>query len=232
MGLDWVPSKGIMYLANEIPGEVYEVQPDGSANLLAALGVQLSGSADANGVCYVEGSREGLLYIANYNGQDGTQDPIYVLNEVGTVLDSLDVHAICPGIVGIAFDGTDFWLSSYTDGTIVKCNQAFELLQTFPHPAGSLAAGAIDFDADTWHLYISDMASSMIYVCDLSMNVIDVFPGSWLSFGCLGVTIGRYTRGRTIWTSNFNAGKVWELEDSYYAPVECESWSGIKALFR
>jgi len=232
MGVDWVPSHGFMYLANEVPGEIFEVHADGTAFLLADLEAQTGHTTHANGVCFVDHPEGGIIYVNDYNGQTSDRDPIYFLTELGAIVDSVDVHSFSPGTLGITFDGAFFWLSSDTDGTIIRCTESFVPVDVYPHPSGSITGGGLDFDPMTGRIYALDWFTGIVYVCDMGMNVIDAFPTVENDGSFCGITIGRLVRSRNLWITDFEHEMVYEAADIYFSPVEPSSWSSIKAIFR
>ncbi|MBD3367991.1 MAG: hypothetical protein GF405_07450 [Candidatus Eisenbacteria bacterium] len=236
MGLDWVPGMGIMYFGTEVDGYLYEVEPNGMPHLLVDMASQLGFDAEINGVCYVGHPEGGLIYTTDYNGHDLTQDPIFVFDEVGALVDSINVRDFCPGVAGIAFDGAFFYLSSYDNDTIIRCTEAFEPVDTWPHPGAGAGAGShgggIDFDPMTGHIYLMDAYNTFIYVCDMGMNVVDAFPSHWYGSVAFGVSIGRLRSERTLWITSWATNRIYEIDDPFFTPVQDGSWGGIKAMFR
>lgn len=234
MGIDWVPGYGILYFGTEVDGYIYEIEPDGTPHLFVDMAAQLGHDAEANGVCHVGHPEGALIYVTDYLGYDATQDPIYVINVGGAIVDSINVHSFCPGVAGITFDGAFFYLSSYDDGTIIRCTEAFEPVDVWPHPGGLgyPHGGGIDFDPMTGHFYVMDAYNTVVYVCDIGMNVVDAFPSHWYGGSTFGVSIGRLRSERTLWTSCWGTNRIYEIEDPFFTPVEDQSWGGIKAMFR
>ena len=236
MGLDWVPGMGIMYFGTEVDGYLYEVEPDGTPHLLVDTEVQLGHKGEINGVCYVGHPEGGLICATDYNGHDANQDPIYVIDEVGAIIDSINVRDFCPGVSGIAFDGAFFYLSSYDDGTVIRCTEAFEPVDAWPHPGIGAGPGShgggIDFDPMTGHLYLMDAYNTVVYVCDIGMNVVDAFPSHWYGGSTFGVSLGRLRSERSLWTTCWGTNRIYEIDDPFFTSVEEQSWGGIKALFR
>ena len=234
MGVEWWPVTQTIYHADELPGTIWEVTPEGGATLLADLAAILGSSADANDLCLFEDIRQPLLFITDWHGAMDNDDPIYVMTLAGALLDSFDVRPFCPGVLGITHDGIHFWLSSYDTGDIIKCDQYFQPLDVYAHPAGYATGGAMDFDPVTGFLYVQDYVTGICYVCDLEMHVIDAFPTCWFGTSTIGITIGRLSprSERNLWVSCFGTGRIYEIEDLYFSPVQDRSWGAVKAMFR
>ncbi len=231
MGLDWVESDGVIYHVDEARGDVYSITPDGTARRLfdVATATGHAGSRDVgNGIVYVpEG--DGVLCITDYNGADRVDDPVYKFTLAGTLLDSFNVHSFCPSVTGICYDGTNFWLSSFTNQMVLKCDENLDSLAAFPHPA--TWPGGMDYDPATGTFYLTDFASGEIYICDSTMTVLDSFETGLPVIGMFGVSIGRTYRDRSLWASDFADTLIYEIADEYDTAVEPATWGRIKALF-
>jgi hypothetical protein len=237
LGIDWVEGRGVLYHVDEWPSDVYSITPDGTAtflfNALAQLGFTESHCL-AGGVCYVETStREAHLYITDKDGhvEDPLTDRVFQFTLDGTLVNSWDIESICDGVIGICFDGSHFWLSSYTNGQIVKCNADFQQVAVYPHPMGT--GGSLDYDPETGYYYVTDFMAGMIYVCDAEMNQIAAYSGPTTGFMITSLAVGRTVRGRTLWCSGIVTGPfIFEIDDDYYNPVEKTTWGSIKAQHR
>jgi hypothetical protein len=237
LGLDWVEGRGVLYHVDEVAADVYSITPEGTATFLFSALAQI-GYPDshclAGGLCYVETpARQAYLYISDKDGHgdDPYTDRVYQFTLDGTLVNSWDIESICDGVIGICFDGAHFWLSSYTNGQIVKCDAAFERVAVYPHPSGS--GGSLDYDPETGYYYVSDFTAGMIYVCDAEMNQIAAYGNPTGSSIMSSLAVGRTTRGRTLWCSGVVlTGIIYEIDDDYYNPVEETTWGSIKAQFR
>lgn len=241
-GLDWDPGLDVLYHCDDddAGGTVYSITPEGVATLLfdvpAVTGYK---GAGATGICHVRDDSLGVdyLYVSDYDGNaSDTRDVVYQFTSDGTLVDEFPlagVDPICSGVMGIAFDGEFFWLSCLSTSEIVKCDTEFAAVDTFFHPAGT--GGGMDYDPETRRLYFTDFFEGDVYVADLTLQVLDVFPAHPVAFQVVGVAIGRAGRPRTVWTSSYNPSwrYIYEIEDEYYnSPVERLSWGTIKSLYR
>lgn len=242
-GLDWDPEAGVLYHADDgdAGGTVYSITPEGAATLLFDVSAQTGyKGAGATGICHVRDDSAGVdyLYVTDYEGNGADiRDVVYQFTLDGTLVEEYPlagVDPICSGVMGIAFDGTYFWLSCLLNSReIVKCDMEFTAVDSFSHPAGT--GGGIDYDPDTDHLYMTDFFEGDIYVTDRALAVVDVFPAHPVAFQMVGVTVGRASRDRTIWTTSFNPAwrYIYEIDDEYYnSPVARSSWGTIKSLYR
>lgn len=240
-GLDWDADAGVLFHCDDddAGGTVYSIDPDGTATLLfdvsAETGHRQAGATD---LCLVHDDSLGVdhLYVVDYTGGKDTSDIVYQFTLDGTLVDEyplMGIDPVCPGVMGITFDGEFFWLSCLLTSEIVKCDTEFAAIDTFSHPAGT--GGGMDFDPETRRLYVTDYFEGDIYVTDRTLHVIDVFPAHPVAFQMVGVAIGRVERRRTVWTSSYNPNwrYIYEIDDEYYnSAVERLSWGMIKSLYR
>lgn len=236
MGVDWVESRGVIYHVDENFGNVYTVTPEGDATLLFNMGVQIGiGEVQGigNGLCFVSGrGRVGdCLYITDYNGYaDPFNDMVYKFRTDGMFLDSWNIQSICDQVLGICYDGTYFYLSSYTTSEIVKCDSEFNEVARYAAPG---TAGGLEYDPELGCFYMTDYPSGSIFVISTppAMSMLDWFVGPRI-YSC-GVAIARTTRGRTLWYSTASGMRIYEIDDDYYnTPVEGTTWGATKALYR
>lgn len=241
MGLDWADEIGLMYHVDQVRGDVYSITPEGSAtllfNILEEIGHPESVSC-GNGICWYDQGAAGQLYITDFNGHMGEPevDRVYLFSLDGTLTGSWDVSAIADGVVGITTRyGNDFWLTT-AGGEVVKCDNGFQELARYSIPGYS--GGGIDYDPVDGTFYLLDYLSCTIRVCDDEMNVLGSFDGQVAAEYSIGVTVGRTTRGRTLWVSAYDAPERWsspsifEIDDEWHSPVEPSSWGRIKAGYR
>ena len=231
MGVDWDDSSGMLYHIDELGGRVYSITPDGFATELFSVTEALGLPGDlyvGNGLCFDPGGG-GTLLVSDFGGYAPLYvDMLYRFSLDGDLLRSVNVDSICDGVVGVCFDGANYWLSSYVRGEIVKCDTAFALVDALAHPGSS--SGGLDFDPDTGAYYVTDIITGTVYACDETMTVLGAFGGPASELA--GVAVGRTVRGRSLWCSSFGTGLVYEIDDLYTSPVEPSSWGSIKALFR
>ncbi len=239
MGIDWVEADGVLYHVDEEFGDVYSITPEGVATWLfdvpTQTGVQ---GAGANGVCYVSvpGRDDEYLYITDYNGAAlPPTDMVYQFTLDGTLVSSWDIESVCDSVIGICFDETHFWLSSYSRRQIIKCDAAFNEIAAYSHPGAT--AGGLDYDPATGLYYLTEFIWGIVYVCDSEMTVQSVFVAHPTALNMVGVTVGRTVRGRALWCSKYWTDEqqwhsIYEIDDDYYNPVEETSWGFIKAMFR
>lgn len=142
-GLDWVEGgRGVLYHVDEYSTDVYSITSEGMATQLFDIATQIGVPGEhwiGKGICYVEASGE--LFITDPYGYTGDlSDMVYRFALDGTLIDSYDVTAICPGITGVCFDGAHFWICSITNGQIVECDQNFSSVAIYAaptlHPGG------------------------------------------------------------------------------------------------
>ncbi len=237
MGVDWDDVGQTLYHIDQEWGEVYSFQPPSwTASLLFDVPNQIGIGATinvGNGICFVPDGRDGSLYITDYGGYGADLvDRVYQFSLDGTLLDSWDVDAICPGgVVGICFDGSSFWLSDL-GGDLVKCDESFNLIATYDDPSGSGAGGALDFDPESGLFYMTDSLFGAIHVLDGDLNLLGSFSGP--AVGAIGVAVGRSAvrDGRRLWFTSYWTDIIYEIDDEYESPVEHSSWGRIKSLYR
>jgi hypothetical protein len=245
MGLDWVETRGALYHVDEMMGEVYSITPEGAATYLFRVGPEIGypvAEGIGNGICHVETARGEYLYLTDYRGhQADTTDMVYQFELDGTLVASWDVEAVAEGVVGICFDGDSFWLQSDATMEIVRCDTAFQEIQRFLHPMPNAnSAGGLDYDPETDRYYVCERSLGIVSVCDSDMTVVDAFALHPTASRMVGVSIGRATRGRTLWSSSFGPVEthvdtsIYEIEDLYYneTKVRRSTWGSIKAMFR
>jgi hypothetical protein len=231
MGLDWVEDEGVLYHVDEARGAVYSITPDGTADSLFCVASQVGlPNAGGNGICHVSRGGGTFLYVTDWNGADWQNpvDMVYKFTPDGTLVDSFDVDGFADGVLGICFGGTNFWLSAEGEQAVIKCDTLFHETARYDHPG--LSGGGMDFDPETGRYYLTDYGSGTIYVCDASMLVADVFASP--SSGVGGVTIGRTSRGRSLWCSSWTSDLIYEIDDAYFnSPVRNTTWGALKAMF-
>ncbi|MBN2564967.1 MAG: hypothetical protein JXB46_04575 [Candidatus Eisenbacteria bacterium] len=244
-GIEWVQDLGVMYVVDEWSSLVHSIEPDGTATLLFDIVDVMGfnpGAPAGNSICYVPATagRDGTIFIGDTGGPGVPpyRDLVYEFTTDGTWLNTWDVETQCGSgyLSGITFDGSFFWLNC--GYYIVKCDEDFNLIESFVNPAGPSTQGGLDYDADLNVMYIGhyDLGPGLgaeIYVVDLSdFSTVDVM-GTRVRDMC-GVSIGRPpgARDHTLWITSRETGRVYEIEDEYDTPVEGGSWSTVKALYR
>jgi hypothetical protein len=246
MGLDYYDVSDMILHVDEARGDVYEVYPDGSAHLLFNV-LDETGypeSADCgNGICHVAHyPAPGDIYVTDYNGHKDEPgvDRVYKFHPDITrqewVWESWDVSAFADGVVGVASAyGSTFWLTT-AGGEIIECNEDFEEMARYSIPGFS--GGGIDYDTYYNRCYLIDYLTGDVHVCDSAFNVLYSFDGHPTATNMVGVTVGRSTRGRSVWTSTFGSTDplidpfIFEIDDEFYSPVEASSWGRVKAAYR
>jgi len=236
MGLDWVESlRGTIYHVDEGSGNVYAITPEGTDELLFNVGVQIGAGQIAgigNGICHVYEPGEGhCLYIADYNGhEDPFIDMVYKFALDGTLLGSWEVQEICDQVLGICFDGTYFYLSCLASTDIVRCDTSFAEVDRHDAPSGA-SGGALDYDPVLDCYYMTNYYYGMIYILDAALDEDGSIQGP--ATQSAGLTIGRTTRGRTLWFGSVANQTIYELTDGYYNdPVERTTWGSLKQMHR
>ena len=241
MGLVW--AFGGLFHVDEAKGDVYHVEPGGSATHMFSVLEQIGypDSQDCgNGICWHNEYMAGQLYITDMDGHedDPGVDRVYHFCVDGTLTGSWDVSAIADGVVGIATRyGVAFWLTT-TAGEVVECNSDFEEVARYSIPGYS--GGGIDYDYETGKLYLIDRVTGDVLVCDTAMNVLTTFDGHPTATNMVGIEVGKAARGRSVWTSTYGCTgppvepSIFEIDDEYYDPnpVEDSSWGAVKAEYR
>ena len=232
MGVDWIESEGVMYHVDEEDGDVFAITPDGTATWLFDVPTAVGHpGAGGNGITYVPGGdgRDATLYVTDYYGS-WNRDMVYEFTLTGTLVDSFYVGDFCPGVTGICYDGTYFWLASYGDVRVFKCDANMDTLASFTHP--DYAPGGMDYDPITDTFYVTGFFSGLVYVCDGTMTVLESFDTGLPADGVFGVSIGRTYRDRSLWIADFADDFMYEIDDESETPVLPSSWGTIKNLFR
>lgn len=239
MGLVWRGS--VLFHVDEARGDVYAVEPDGSAVLLFNILDQIGHpeSQDCgNGITEYNEYMAGQLYITDTDGhaEDSGVDRVYHFCADGTLVGSWDVSAVADGVIGIAtLDGTTFWLTT-AGGEVVKCDGDFQEVARYSIPGYS--GGGIDYDLETHHLYLIDRITGDVLVCDTAMNVLFTFDGHPTATNMVGVAVRPLlSGGRSVWTSTYGCTgppvepSIFEIEDEYANPVQNSSWGEIKDMY-
>lgn len=230
MGVEWVElGRGDLYHVDETVGNVYSITPEGAATLLFDIPTATGYvGASGNGICYVEEAGTPYLYIADYNGFDGV-DRIYKFTPGGTFVAEWDVDAYIGSALGITYDGSHFWVSSYERFEIIKCNSSFVEVAAYPHPGGS--AGGIDYDAVSGLFYVMTFPGGMVHLCNDMMIPQQSFVSHATAGNMFGICVGR-SRSRALWCTSFSTAYIYEIVDELVSPVEETTWGSIKALHR
>jgi hypothetical protein len=163
----------------------------------------------------------GLAYVGGYLYVSSDSGPVYRIDPAtGNVISQLTVTP-ASRVIGLAFDGTDFWATSL--GKILRFDTAGNLLQSFPSPAGH--ALGIAWDSASGSLWVSD--NGRIY----NMNTDGTRVSSFAAPD--GEAFGLAFDGAHLWAANWQGTqKLYELDRtgavlrSVAAPRTIESSNG------
>jgi Zn-dependent metalloprotease len=207
MGLHYVPSNNILYVVSEDgTGTIYKM--DENCNVSGTLpGPALL----LNGVTF-DGQ---YLWVTDYYGQDAASDWLYKIDpNTGAVIDSWDLMPQgTDGILGIAWDGDNLWVSSVQNSTIFKLDTNANIIGSF---GVSWLNTGLDWDGQ--YLISSDDAGGGIYRVSRDGNVVDSMPAPSGSGG-FGVTCGG-TPGQ-LWHSNYVTNTLYLVECNWCEGADC-----------
>jgi len=240
-GLDYIevsPGIGVIFHTDNQSGDVYRITTGGDPTLLFNVGDSIGlpyATYTAQGICFVgdpDNWEFGVLYILEAD-RGGAPYYTYVraFSPDGTHLDTWDVSDIVDRAKGITHDGDHFWLIG--NASIVKCDASFNLVQSYPIPWGG-GNGGFDFDPITHRLYNADVLNQYVITFARGSSTSEY---EWYSgvYNVPALAIGHLYRGtRYLWLMDNSQvqGRIVEVMDQFYDPVESTSWGAIKALFR
>ena len=207
MGLHYVPSHNILYVVGEDgTGTIYKM--DENCNVTGTL----PGPAlQMNGVTF-DGQ---YLWVTDYYGEDGTSDWLYKIDpNTGAVIDAFDLRPQgIDGILGVAWDGDNLWVSSVWNSTIFKVDTNGTIVGSFQV---SWINSGLDWDGQ--YLISTDDANGILYRIDRNGNVIDSMPAPG-GPSAFGVTCGG-TPGQ-LWHSNYWTDTLYLVECDWCEGADC-----------